>query len=228
MRGHRHVGPRTRAILAALGLASQPVFAQEAVTVPGGLRVRRVVLVKTPADRPAATIYGAAGKPLLLVFDTPLGKGPVRAPGVEVHRPSQQPNALFVTPSRTLAPSRGSVPVVVPLPDGPVTFTLALKPEAPDGQVDIYRLRAPLQAAQTGKGGPTLPETLQLVPALAAQTMRVIVSSEPWPDSAIKCRMSFLLQTPDAPAGIPIEIRSADPTLCESTGSRNMRVDGGR
>src|SRR5436190_11170873 len=79
-RGHRHVGPRTRTILAALGLAAQPVFAQEAVTVPGGLRVRRVVLAKAPADRPAATIYGAAGKPLLLVFDTPLGKGPVRAP----------------------------------------------------------------------------------------------------------------------------------------------------
>jgi hypothetical protein len=227
-RGQRNVGRRTRFILTALGLVAQPVFAQEPVTVPGGLRVRSVVLARAPADRPAVTIYAAAGKPLLLKFDAPLGKGPVRVPGVEVRRPSHLPNALFVTPSRALAPSRGPVPVVVPLPDGPVTFTLVLKPEAPDGQVDIYRLRVPVQTAQTGKGAPSLPETLQHVPTPATQTLRVIVSNELWPDSAIKCRVSLLVQTPDAPAGIPMEIRSADPTLCESTGTPSMRADGGR
>ncbi|HEY8206308.1 MAG TPA: DUF2381 family protein [Myxococcaceae bacterium] len=213
-RGRWNGGPRACAILAALGLTAQPVMAQEPVTVPGGLRVRKVVLTKTPT----ATIYGAPGKPLLVMFDTPLGKGPVKAPGVEVHRHPLKPNTLVVTPSRALGISRGSAPVAVALPDGVVTLSLVLKPDAPDARVDITR------PPDSSRGGQ--PE--QSVTSFAAPTLRVIVSNATWPDSSVKCRMSLLVQTPNVPAGIPMEIRSADPTLCESTGLPSMRADGGR
>src|SRR3954470_20628208 len=146
--GHRRVGPRAWSILAALALAAQPAMAQEPVARTGGRRVRRVVLARAPANRPAVTIYGTAGQPLLLKFDVPLGKGAVRASGVEVRRPAHPPNALFVTPSKALAASRGPIPVVVPLSGGSLTFTLVLKPEAPDGQVNIVRPGEPSSLAQ--------------------------------------------------------------------------------
>jgi hypothetical protein len=228
MRGRRHAGPRAWGIVAALGLAAQPVMAQETVTVPGGLRVRRVVLARSQAGHPAPTIYGAAGQPLLLKFDAPLGKGPVRAPGMEIRRPSSPPNALFITPSKALS-SRSPVPVVVPLLGGSVTFMLALKPEAPDGRVDILRLREPALVAQAENERSHLPETLRnRICALAAQPIKVIISNAAWPDATVKYRVSLLVQTPDAPEGIPMELRSAVPTLCEPTGSTSTRADGGR
>src|SRR3954469_2180177 len=177
-RGHRHVGPRAYAILAALGLAAQPVFAQEAVTVPGGLRVRKVVLVRTQAGRPATTVYGVVGRPLLVLFDAPLGKAPVRAPGVEIDRHPLRPNALVVTPSRALAASRGPVSIVVPLPGGAITLSLVIKPDAPDARVDIARSPDSSRGAQSKQAELEHPGTPRhVVTPCGTPTLKVIVSN---------------------------------------------------
>src|SRR4051812_13081487 len=127
--------------LAALGLAAFPARAQEASAHPPEARI--VVLARVAAKTPPI-IFGAVDKPLLLVFDGEVGKGVIRAPGVTIHRAA--PNALVLTPSRTAA--RAPVLVTVPLQTGMATFTLALKPEATDQQVQVYRSEEPAPLAQ--------------------------------------------------------------------------------
>ena len=58
------------ALVAGVGLWAGAAMAEE-----GGAQVfgeRRLVLARASADH-SATIYGAPGKPLLLLFDSPLG-----------------------------------------------------------------------------------------------------------------------------------------------------------
>lgn len=203
-----------------------PAMAEE----PGAqvLRERRIVLARAPADHPA-TIYGAADKPLLLLFDVPLGKGAIRAPGVAVRRHPLSDNTLVLIPSRPLAAARSSIPVVVPLPGGAVTLTLAFKPEALDRRVVIFRSWESASAgrswtprgAQSWPPGPLMPVVAAASTGHASSPPRIeMVISNPGemavPDAATKCRFSFVVRTKDAPEGYAVEIRSADRAFCES------------
>jgi len=173
-----------------------------------------MVLAPAPGDRPA-TLSGAVDQPLFLVFDGEVGKGGIRAPGVAVHRSA--PNVLVLTPSR--AAGRGPVPVTVPLQTGVATFTLVLKPETTDKQVQVFR---------SGEAGMPLAKRRPLIRALAAQPIKLERSNAAVPDASVQCRMSLRVRTPVIPQGATVEIRTPDRSLCDAANTLNMRVDGGR
>jgi len=202
-----------------MGFGVDPAMAEE----PGGPLIadRKIVLARAPAGHPA-TVYGAADRPLLLLFDTPLGKGAIRAPGVEVRRLPSNPYAVALVPPRALVATRGSVPVVIPLVGGPVSLTLAFRPEAPDRRVRILRSlewarpRAPgapgtlvsLAAAGASMGHAPAPPLIELVISDSAETTV--------PDAAMKCRLGFIIRTAGDSKGHAVELRSADRALCDA------------
>jgi len=201
-----------------MGFGVDPAMAEEP---SAQVKERLVVLAGNPAAR-QATVYGAADRPLRLLFDTPLGKGTVRAPGVEVRRPPSNPHALLLIPSRAVVSARGSVQVVVPLASGPFALTLAFRPEAADERVRIFRATegtrltpldtpgAPvrLAAAAASAGHPSPPPLIEMVVTNPTQT---IVS-----DAAMKCRLSLIIRTPGTPEGHAVELRTTDRAFCDS------------
>ncbi|HYV44572.1 MAG TPA: DUF2381 family protein [Myxococcaceae bacterium] len=218
-----HAGPRGRgarfsrcAALAALGLAALPAQAQEARGPRA--KVRWVVPVKMPADR-APTVYGAAGKPLFLRFDVPVGAGAVHAPDVEVRRIRGDRNALILTPSR--AASRDSVPVVVPLAGGPAKLTLVLRAEAPDEQVKV------IHPGETGLLAQV--QRRDLMATLAARPIVTLAGpNASVPDAMVQCRLNLLVRAPGTSQVASVELRTADRALCEASSTLSMRVGGDR
>jgi hypothetical protein len=201
------------AALALMGLAI-PAQAQEARAASA--RVRRVTLTRVPAS-PPATLYGAADKSLLLVFDVALGRGAVRAPGVAIQRST--PNTLVLTPSR--ASARGPLLVTVPLQTGAATFALVLKPEATDRRVYVIHSEDP-EAALAQK------DQLPIISALATEPLKLERSNATVPDAIVKCRMSLRVRSPGLLRGATVEIRTPDRSLCESANTLNMRAGSGR
>ena len=102
------MAPRAQTSVSAL-LASVALFSLPAAAQPGpapASPAERVIAITGAPDEPPVVLYAAPDVPLMVSFDAPLRKdAAVTVQGADVHPHPFLPNALVITPSKSLAGS---------------------------------------------------------------------------------------------------------------------------